>query len=233
MISMAHSFPLALKLTRIEAHTKNAWSFFVDTNGVRPDFIAGQVAVLQADEERGYFAFASAPEDDGFEFLIKHNERPGLASVIFNARVGDHIALNEIVGRGFAIEAHRGGDLVFVAMGTGIAPLRSVLRHTFAARADYGRLIVLYGVRTMDDFSFVREMADDWRAHGVELKQVISQPNAEWSGPTGYVQSLLDHVTPELHNPAALVCGSQTMMEQTRVRLAELGFAPEKILTNY
>src|SRR5215831_319023 len=124
-------------------------------------------------------------------------------------------------------------DLVFVAMGTGLAPLRSTLRHLFRSRKNYGRLVVLYGARTTDDFCFEREMATEWREQEVELRQVISQPNGDWSGPTGYVQSLLDNIVPELRNPVALVCGSKEMIEQTRLQLLNLGFAPGKILTNY
>jgi NAD(P)H-flavin reductase len=76
-------------------------------------------------------------------------------------------------------------------------------------------------------------MATEWREQDVELRQVISQPNGDWSGPTGYVQSLLEHIVPELKAPVALVCGSNEMIEQTRLQLLDLGFAPEKILTNY
>jgi NAD(P)H-flavin reductase len=76
-------------------------------------------------------------------------------------------------------------------------------------------------------------MTTVWRDHGVELRQVISQPNGDWSGPTGYVQSLLDNIVPDLNDPAALICGSNVMIEQTRARLLNLGFAAEKILTNY
>jgi NAD(P)H-flavin reductase len=47
------------------------------------------------------------------------------------------------------------------------------------------------------------------------------------------VQSLLDHVLPDLSSPVALICGSREMIEQTRMRLGQMGFAPETILTNY
>jgi NAD(P)H-flavin reductase len=76
-------------------------------------------------------------------------------------------------------------------------------------------------------------MTTEWLDQGVELRQVISQPNGDWSGPTGYVQSLLDNIVPELNDPVALVCGSLEMIEQTRAQLLNLGFAADKILTNY
>jgi NAD(P)H-flavin reductase len=231
-------FPIDLSITRVNKHTLAVWSFFmVPRAGARPDFKAGQVAVLlqgMGDHSGSYVAFASAPEDEEFEFLIKHvPEPPGLSATLFDPRAEKRVVLKNIVGRGFPVEEHIGHDLVFVAMGTGLAPLRSTLRHVFRSREDYGRLIVLYGARTVDDFCFEDEMMTEWREQGVELRQVLSQPNCDWSGPTGYVQSLLDNIVPELNCPAALVCGSGEMIKQTRLRLLDLGFAPEKILTNY
>ncbi|MBO0863069.1 MAG: hypothetical protein J2P21_32155 [Chloracidobacterium sp.] len=203
--------------------------------GIRPEFIAGQVAALvMGDHKETYIAFASAPEDDEFEFLIKHvPKRAGGAESLFDPRAEKRVVLKNIVGRGFPVEDHKGNDLVFVAMGIGLAPLRSTLRHLLRSREDYRRLIVLYGARTVDDFCFEQEMATEWRGHGVELRQVISQPNGDWSGPIGYVQSLLDNIVPDLNDPVALVCGSTEMIEQTRARLLNLGFIAGKILTNY
>jgi NAD(P)H-flavin reductase len=228
--------PIDLSITRIDKHTRGIWSFFmVPRMGARPDFKAGQVAILKmGDHNDTYIAFASAPEDNEFEFLIKHSpEQPGLSGALFDPHAEKQVVLKNIVGRGFPVEDYKSHDLVFVAMGVGLAPLRSTLRHLLHSREDYGRLVVLYGARTLDDFCFEEEMMTEWRDHGVELRQVISQPNGDWSGPTGYVQSLLDNIVPELNDPAALVCGSMKMIEQTRARLLTLGFAAEKILTNY
>jgi len=228
-------FPMPLKITRTSEHTPHVSSFFMEpAKGARPGFVAGQVAVLRAGGGKGkgtYIAFAAAPEDEGYEFLVKRGQALG---ALFEAGPGAPVMLEAVVGRGFPVEEYRGHDLVFVAMGTGLAPLRSALRHVFQTRDDYGRLIVLYGARTLDDFCFEEEIDTLWRSRGVELRQVISRPDGrEWSGPTGYVQGLLDHLVPELERPVALVCGSAEMIAQTRGRLLELGFEPGKILTNY
>jgi NAD(P)H-flavin reductase len=111
--------------------------------------------------------------------------------------------------------------------------LRSALRHVLRRKDEFGQLVVLYGARTPDDFCY-RDETEAWGATGVELRQVISRPDGhDWSGPTGYVQSLLDNVLPNLAAPVALVCGSREMIAQTRERLAKMGFKPEEILTNY
>ncbi|PYS28532.1 MAG: hypothetical protein DMF75_18745 [Acidobacteria bacterium] len=229
-----HSAPLII--TRVLDQGRDIRSFdlmpFDADNERAVDFIPGQVAILRVNrEEPAYFAFASAPEDRELQILIKRTV--GVSSAIFDKRPGDRIDLLGVAGQGFDLDRQRGQDLVFVAMGTGVAPLRSALRHVLSRKQDFGQLVVLYGARTPEDFCY-RDETQGWKNAGVELRQVISQPDGhDWSGPTGYVQSLLDHVLPNLKSPVALICGSREMIEQTRDRLQQMGFAPEAILTNY
>lgn len=223
--------PEKLVITGIREQARITRSFDLHSSrGI--DFIPGQVAILRAgDEEPAYFAFASAPEDRDLEVLVK--QKVGASSVIYNMCVGGEIELLGIVGHGFNLDVMKGRDLVFVAMGTGVAPLRSALRHVLKRKSDFGQLVVLYGARTPDDFCY-RDETDAWEDAGVELRQVISRPDGhDWSGPTGYVQSLLDNVLPDLSSPVALICGSREMIEQTRERLGKMGFQPDEILTNY
>ena len=195
-------------------------------------FVHGQVAVLRVSgEEPAYFALASAPDDPELEVLVKH--KVGASTRIFEMTAGERIELLEVAGHGFNLDQQRGKDLVFVAMGTGVAPLRSALRHVIKRRDEFGKLVVLYGARTPSDFCYSDE-TESWEGADVELRQVISRPDGhDWSGPTGYVQSLLDHVLPDLNSPIALICGSLEMMGQTRDRLQQMGFKADEILTNY
>jgi NAD(P)H-flavin reductase len=220
-----------LVITGVREQARSTRSFDLRcSDGV--NFTPGQVAILRvAGEEPAYFAFAGAPADRDLEVLVK--KKVGASSVIFDMCVGDRIELMGIAGHGFRIDEMKGRDLVFVAMGTGVAPLRSVLRHVLKRQDEFGQLVVLYGARTPDDFCY-RDETEAWEAAGVELRQVISRPDGhDWSGPTGYVQSLLDHVLPDLSSPVALICGSREMIDQTRERLSKMGFKPEEILTNY
>jgi NAD(P)H-flavin reductase len=227
--------PRTLIIKRVRQQAREIRSFDMSPKDVEGahnvSFIPGQVAVLRAGGEQAYFAFASAPEDPELEFLVKRGY--GAGGAIYEMGEGDKVELVETVGHGFALNEHKGNDLVFVAMGTGVAPLRSALRHVIKHKNDFGQMVVLYGARTPDDFCYGDEV-DDWERGGVELRRVISRPDGhDWSGPTGYVQSLLDHVLPDLSSPVALICGSREMIEQTRDRLGQMGFQPETILTNY
>src|SRR5262245_18150884 len=111
-------FPVNLSITRIDKHTSTIWSFFmVPRAGARPEFKAGQVAILKTDDLNDtYIALASAPEDGEFEFLIKHApERPGVSVALFDPVAEKQVVLKNIVGRGFPVEDHKGHDLDFVA----------------------------------------------------------------------------------------------------------------------
>jgi sulfhydrogenase subunit gamma (sulfur reductase) len=226
----------SLIITKVREQARGVRSFdlmpehALATHGVA--FVPGQVAVLAvAGEAPAYFAFASAPEDAELEVLVK--QKMGASNLIFEMKPGERIEMLEVAGHGFALEDQKGKDLVFVAMGTGVAPLRSALRHVLKRKEEFGQFVVLYGARTPDDFCF-RDETEGWEDAGVELRQVISRPDGhDWSGPTGYVQSLLDHVLPSLPSPVALICGSFEMIEQTRDRLGQMGFNPDEILTNY
>ena len=195
-------------------------------------FIPGQVAKLRVNkQEPAYFAFASAPEDRELEVLVKRTI--GASRALFDMQPGERVELLDVTGQGFDLGSQAGRDLIFVAMGTGVAPLRSALRHVLNRQQDFGELVVLYGARTPDDFCY-RDETESWKIAGVELRQVVSQPDGhDWSGPTGYVQSLLDHVLPNLTSPVALVCGSREMILQTKERLEHMGFSATDILTNY
>ena len=233
---MTEQTAIQLIVTRMRQQAREIRSFDLMPAGAKTSheiaFRPGQVAILSVDQhEPAYFAFAGAPADRELEILVKRTI--GASVALFDLAEGDTIDLLGVAGDGFDLDAQVGRDVVFVAMGTGVAPLRSALRHVLNRRERFGQLVVLYGARTPDEFCY-RDELDDWEKAGVELRQVISRPDGhDWSGPTGYVQSLLDHVLADLKSPVALVCGSREMIAQTRDRLEQMGFAPEDILTNY
>ena len=149
--------PQTLIITNIREQARYTRSFDLKPQGTSGhhglSFSPGQVAILKvAGEEQGYFAFASAPDDTDLEVLVK--QKIGASKIIFDMAPGQAIELTGIAGHGFDLSEQKSRDLVFVAMGTGVAPLRSALRHVLKRKDDYGQLVVLYGARTPDDFCY-------------------------------------------------------------------------------
>src|SRR5215212_7606838 len=161
--------PQKLVISRVRDQARITRSFDLRpvNENTRIEFVPGQVAILGVgDEEPAYFAFASAPDDRDLEVLVK--QKAGASRVLYDLHEGDEITLLGIAGRGFPLAEEKHRDLVFVAMGTGVAPLRSALRHVLKHRDDFGQLVVLYGARTPDDFCYRYEV-QSWADAGVEL----------------------------------------------------------------
>lgn len=212
----------ANQLRLVTLESSDSWSF-----------IPGQVAVLGVEGVgESYFAIASAPEDkDGLEFLIRDGK--GAASALFNAKEGDVIQGKGPVGKGFPIDNYFGRDILIAAVGTAIAPMRSVLRSIRCRRRDFGKVSALFGVRTTSDFPFHGEV-ENWQKADLKVILSVSRPEGtNWHGKTGYVSTHFDEVVRELKNPVALMCGMKAMQEQSRNELLKLNIPENEILTNY
>jgi len=196
-------------------------------------FIPGQVAVLGIEGlGESYFAIASAPEDKGgMEFLIRKGK--GVSEALFEAKISDPVQAKGPVGKGFPIDQYRGRDLILACVGSAIAPMRSVLRSICYRRADFGKVVLVYGVRYPEDFSFAREMKD-WQQSNIKVILTVSRPEGQkWDGKTGHVQSHFKEALKGLAQPVALICGMKAMMEQSREELVRLGVGANEVLTNY
>jgi NAD(P)H-flavin reductase len=122
-------------------------------------------------------------------------------------------------GSAWPVEEARGRDVLFVAGGLGLAPLRPAILHVLSNRADYGRVVILCGARSPVDLLF-REDLQRWRARfDCRVEVIVDRAGREWYGPVGVVTRLLDD-TPIEPDDAVLVCGPEIMM---RFVIRELG----------
>jgi anaerobic sulfite reductase subunit B len=130
-------------------------------------------------------------------------------------------------GRGWPLDAFAGGDVVVVAGGLGLAPLRLAVLALLARRERYGRLLLLYGARTPADLLYRDELAR-WAEDGLDVQITVDAADAGWDGPVGVVGKLVARGGFDPRNAAALMCGPEVMMRFTAVALAERGVAPER-----
>ncbi|MDP2743616.1 MAG: NAD-binding oxidoreductase [Dehalococcoidia bacterium] len=196
-------------------------------------FVPGQVAVLGIEGVgESYFAIASAPEDrHGLDFLIRKGE--GVSGALFEVKKGDLVQGRGPLGKGFPIDQYRGRDFMLAAVGSAIAPMRSVLRSVSYRRADFGKMALVYGARRAGDVPFADEMKD-WQQSGIEVVLTLSSPETgEWHGKTGHVQAHFREALAALRQPVALICGMKAMTSESRDELIRLGVAANEILTNY
>jgi NAD(P)H-flavin reductase len=196
-------------------------------------FIPGQVAVLGITGiGESYFALASAPEDiAGMEFLVKQGE--GISKALYEGKPGDKIQAKGPVGKGFPIDRYPGRDFLLAAVGSAMAPMRSVIRSISKRRRDFGKIIFIYGARRHEDFPCLDEV-DDWKKAGIEIILTASRPEgSQWKGETGHVQSHFPEAFKKLTHPVTMICGMKAMQQESREALVSLGVAASEILTNY
>lgn len=140
---------------------------------------------------------------------------------------GTVIGLRGPYGTAWPLEAAAGGDVVIVAGGLGLAPLRQAIVQVLAQRERYGRVCILYGTRTPADVLYGGELAA-WAAHrDVEFAITVDRASAGWGGEVGVVTRLVARAGFDPERATALVCGPEIMMRFTAEALLRRG-VPER-----
>lgn len=126
-------------------------------------------------------------------------------------RPGDRIGVRGPFGTPWPVDDFRGWDLLIVAGGIGLAPLRPVLYHLLRHRADYGEVILLYGARTPGDLLYRDEYAA-WEDAGIRVLVTVDRAEGEWQGPVGVVPLLFYQVRVDPRRCVVFTCGPEIMM---------------------
>jgi NAD(P)H-flavin reductase len=152
-----------------------------------------------------------------------------VTAALAEARPGTPIGVRGPFGVGWPVAELRGRDVVIVAGGLGLAPLRPAVHAVLAERAAYGRVTVLYGARTPNDLLFPREV-ERWRGRfDVDVQVTVDAAPASWRGEVGVVTKLFRNLKVDPSRAGALVCGPEVMMRFAANGLLDSGLAESSI----
>lgn len=144
-------------------------------------------------------------------------------------RPGEIVGLRGPFGRPWPLDQAEGRDVLLVAGGLGLAPLRSALYELLAQRERYHRITLLYGARSPQDILFAREV-QEWRGRfDLRVEVTVDHAPQNWRGPVGVVTSLFKRIALEPERTVALVCGPEIMMRAAARELEDLKLPPERI----
>jgi NAD(P)H-flavin reductase len=178
------------------------------------------------------FCIASPPTRQ--EYIECTFRRVGrVTSALQDREVGQTITFRGPYGTHFPIDSWRGRNLLFVAGGIALPPLRSVIWNILDRRDEFGRIAIVYGARTVADLVYKHELAE-WAARGdVQLVTTVDPggQTPDWTGKIGFVPTVLKELAPASDNCVALVCGPPIMIKFSLPVLTELGFTPDNIYT--
>jgi ferredoxin-NADP reductase len=224
---------VTLPLREVIASTPRARIARLDLNDHRFEYAPGQAISIASHghEQRRPYSIASAPEDaerDGYlELLI---------GVDIEGNPGPHLTLHP--GALVDVEGPMGSftfpadpverRFIFIAGGTGIAPLRAMLRHALVV--PHRNIGLFYSARTPDEFAFEGELRGLADAGEIELRQTVTRASAsDWSGPRGRLdREALEEL---IHDPATLcfVCGPPALVDEMPKILTDLGIPRTRI----
>jgi len=150
-------------------------------------------------------------------------------NALISEKVGSNIGVRGPFGTGWPIEASRGHDVILVAGGIGLAPLRPVIYHVFNNRKDYGRLIVLYGARSPRDLLYRKQLASWARQPDTQVLVTVDYGGISWRGHVGVVTSVFKYARLQPSRSIAMICGPEIMMRFVTRELETHGLKREDI----
>ena len=221
-------------VTDIRRDTPDVKTFRVEApeGGKVFEHIPGQCAMLSIPGAgEGMFSITSSPTQKNYmEFSIK--KCGCLTSWLHQMEVGQQIGIRGPYGNGFPVDTDFAGkDLLFIAGGIGLAPLRSVINYCRDNRANYGKIDIVYGSRSMDDLVDYKEIIDEWcKEDGVNVYLTIDREQEGWDGHVGFVPNYVKELGFDT-NKTAVICGPPIMIKFTLAGLVEMGFEKSNVYT--
>jgi NAD(P)H-flavin reductase len=205
------------------------WTLDIEQGSPKRNFVPGQFNMLTA------FGVGEIPisfsGDPAEPNSIMHTVKSvgAVSEALTRLKPGDILGLRGPFGMGWPMAELTGRDVVVIAGGVGLAPLRPVLYRLLAERARYGHVVLLYGTRSPADILF-REELEGWRRRlDVEIDMTVDHATTAWRGHVGVVTTLIPHESFDPLHTIALVCGPEIMMRFAIAALKDAGVADEAI----
>lgn len=223
-------------VTEVRIDTPDIKNFrVVGTDGKKP-FVhkPGQCAMISLPGiGEGMFSITSSPTNTEYmEFEIK--KCGCLTSWLHMLEPGQEITVRGPYGNGFPVDdAFVGRDLLIIAGGVGLAPVRSVINYCRHYRERYGKIDIVYGSRSKDDLAFYNEIISEWMSPAekdVTVHLTIDREQEGWDGHVGFVPNYVKELAFET-NKTVIMCGPPIMIKFTLAGLKELGFDEKQIYT--
>ena len=221
-------------ITDIRIDTPDVKTFRVLTpDGKKPiEHMPGQCAMLSIPGVgEALFSITSSPTNTEYmEFSIK--KCGCVTDWLHQAEVGQQVTIRGPYGNGFPVDtAFAGKDLLFVAGGIGLAPLRSVINYCRHYPERYGKIDIVYGSRSKDDLVDYQEIIDEWcQDDNINVYLTIDREQEGWDGHVGFVPNYVKELGFDTGKTVVL-CGPPIMIKFTLEGLCSQGFDKKQIYT--
>jgi sulfite reductase subunit B len=227
--------PTPGRITHIERFTEHEKLFRIELpSGFSIDHRPGQfveLSILGIGEAPISISSSPGRTTNSFDLCIRAVGK--LTDAMHARKVGDMVGIRGPFGRGFPLERFRGKDLLFIAGGLGLAPLRSLINETLDERGKYGRLMLLYGARSPQDLLFPNELDQLIERQDIETHVTVDHPSEGWQGDIGVITTLFPKVKIRPRNLVAVIVGPPVMYRFVLMELLGRGIAEGNIWMSF
>jgi NAD(P)H-flavin reductase len=199
-------------------------------DGTPPAFLPGQFNMLYVfGVGEAAISVSGDPAATGDCYVHTVRQVGAVSSAIASLKAGAMLGLRGPFGTSWPVEDANGCDVVIVAGGLGLAPLRPAIYHVLANRARYGRVVLLYGTRSPAELLYRSEVERWRRRFDVEIEVTVDHAGSDWYGHVGVVPLLIPRLNFDPQSTLAMVCGPEVMMRFTANALLDAGVAAGRI----
>ena len=168
----------------------------------------------------GPISISSPPtRDNTFELGVR--AAGNLTRALHGLKSGDALGIRGPFGHGFPVENLMGKDLLFVAGGIGLVPLRSLIKYTLEHRDAFGRIIILFGARSPQERLFTDELAAWSKRSDIEFLETVDRSDDGWKGNVGVITTLFKKITIEPRKTAVMIVGPPVMYKYALLEVKE------------
>ena len=178
------------------------------------------------------FCIASPPTRKGYiECSFKKVGK--VTAAMRKLEVGDTMGFRGPYGNNFPLDQMAGSNLVFIAGGIGLAPVRCVIWNALDLRDRFKDVTIIYGARSVGDLVYKRELEEWGKRKDVKLWLTVDPggQTPDWKGEVGYLPAILEKAAPKAANSYAIVCGPPIVIKLSMPILAKLGFPDDHVFT--
>jgi NAD(P)H-flavin reductase len=226
--------PLLCRVEQMRQETHDTFTLKLRlTNGVRElPFLPGQFNMLYVFGV-GEVPISISGNPNLPDVLVHTTREVGIVTkAMRQLKPGSTLGVRGPFGNPWPVQEAEGNDVVIVAGGIGLAPLRPVLYYLLARREKYGKIVLLYGTRTPSDILYRKEL-EKWRAHfDLEVFVTVDRATNGWHGDVGVVTTLISRASFEPFSSTALICGPEVMMRFAVLELQKRGIRSEDIFVS-
>ena len=179
----------------------------------------------------GEFAVSLPPSPENDRFHLTVRKVGSVTNALHELKAGDKVGIRGPFGNGFPFEEIKGKNIIYVAGGIGLIPLRSSIVHVLQHKKEFGRVLVLHGARTPDDLMY-KENLKEWQSFpGFETYISVDVGTPGWTGEVGFVHTLFDKAKLPVENTVAFVCGPPVMFNTVIGELLKRGLRDDCIIS--